>query len=155
MINPPPTQVAPIVITPTNRPISRPANITYNQFKMKIKYYPLRIWYFQVRKITRPKTVITCKDAMKKKILVCALCILYLNLRQSAHLLAFKEGYRFISKDVKNGSYCCYVRCATLILKIREIVLAKNRRYLELFLVSFQTKPILCQNCVKMIHVTS
>ena len=35
-MNPPPTQVAPIVSTPTPKPMSRPASITWEVFKIKI-----------------------------------------------------------------------------------------------------------------------
>ena len=30
----------------------------------------------------------------------------------------FSALHRLITKDVKNGSYCCYVRCETLIVRV-------------------------------------
>ena len=33
-----------------------------------------------------------------------------------------------IAKDVKSCTYCCYVRCATLIVRVGENALAPDRR---------------------------
>ncbi len=57
----------------------------------------------------------------------------YVKLRLKAFLIfawwpLTPRPYRIIAKDVKIYTYCCYVRCATLIVRVWENALAPNRR---------------------------